>query len=91
VYIDRTAAPYLLGKDPLQIERHWSELCEYYLWFASVGTENQTASAIGVEFWDFLGQAANLPLYELLGGQALKSIASCNAFAGDAYARRRIR
>ena len=90
-YVHETAAPYLIGKDPLQIEKHWTELYGYYLRFAGLGAETRAASAIDVALWDLLGQAANLPLYELLGGRTRPSITAYNTCAGYAYARRPIK
>lgn len=90
-YVHGTAAPYLLGKDPLQIERHWNELYGYYLRFAGVGAETRGASAIDVALWDILGQAANLPLHDLLGGRMRQSVTAYNTCAGYGYARRPIK
>src|SRR5205823_2772414 len=51
-YVHESAAPYLLGKDPLQIELHWRELYGYYLRFRGLGAETRGASAIDVALWD---------------------------------------
>ena len=90
-YIHETAAPYLVGKDPLQIERHWKELYGYYLRFGGSGAETRGASAIDMALWDILGQAAGLPLYELLGGRTRKSIRAYNTCGGYGYARKPIK
>jgi L-alanine-DL-glutamate epimerase-like enolase superfamily enzyme len=89
-YIQETAAPYLLGKDPRDIERHWRELYGYYVRFGGVGAETRGASAIDNALWDILGQAAGLPLYALLGGRTRPSIRAYNTCAGYQYARERI-
>ena len=44
-------APYLIGKDPLQIERHHAKLLPYAGRGGS-GVEMRAASAIDVALWD---------------------------------------
>lgn len=89
-YVHESAAPYLLGKDPLQIERHWKELYGFYLRNGGIGAEQRGASAIDVALWDILGKTANLPLYELIGGRTRESIRTYNTCAGYGYARKPI-
>ena len=55
-WLHETAAPYLLGKDPLQIERHWHGL-NPFVGFNSSGVENRGRSAVDIALWDMLGQA----------------------------------
>jgi L-alanine-DL-glutamate epimerase-like enolase superfamily enzyme len=87
-YLHESVAPYLLGKDPLQIERHATAL-RGYLGFASTGTEQRGNSAIDVALWDLLGQASGLPLYLLLGGASRDSVPIYNTCAGYRYVRQR--
>src|SRR6266404_7996631 len=47
-FIHETAAPYLLGKDPLQIDRHNRHFLNHYLGFKSVGAEMRGASAVDI-------------------------------------------
>ena len=89
-YVHETAAPYLIGKDPLHIERHWRELYGYYLRFGGLGAEQRGASAIDVALWDILGQSAGLPLHTLLGGRTRDAIRAYNTCGGYGYARRPI-
>lgn len=67
-YIHSVCAPMLLGKDPLQIERHSKNLLRGYLGFNGSGVETRAASALDIALWDIFGQAVNLPIYQLLGG-----------------------
>jgi galactonate dehydratase len=87
-WIHETAAPYLLHKDPLQIERHWHGL-NPFLGFNSSGVENRGRSAVDIALWDILGQHCNQPIYQLLGGASRDRIRVYNTCAGYGYLRAR--
>ncbi len=60
---------YLVGQDPLEIERHWQAMYRgprYRGGPIIVGA----ISAIDIALWDIFGQAAGLPIWQLLGGKA---------------------
>lgn len=58
---------YLIGKDPLQIERHWQRMLKggFYRGGAIVFS---AISGIDQALWDILGKSLNVPVYTLLGG-----------------------
>jgi L-alanine-DL-glutamate epimerase-like enolase superfamily enzyme len=85
-YIHETAAPYLIGKDPLQIDKHWRELYGY-LGFRSSGVEMRGNSAIDIALWDIWGKSTNQPIYQLLGGRFRDRIRTYNTCAGYSYIR----
>jgi L-alanine-DL-glutamate epimerase-like enolase superfamily enzyme len=60
----------LLGKDPRDIERIWSDLYHTIDFQIAGGTEMRVLSAIDLALWDLLGNALNAPVYRLLGGKA---------------------
>ena len=63
----RFCAEYLVGKDPLQIERHWQHM--YRRCVFRGGADTMAAiGAIDMALWDIKGKAAGLPVYSLLGG-----------------------
>lgn len=88
-HIHETCAPYLLGKDPLEIERHSRNFMYTYLGARSVGVEMRAASAIDIALWDLFGKAAGQPVYQLLGGRSRPSIRVYNTCAGYRYVRSR--
>jgi L-alanine-DL-glutamate epimerase-like enolase superfamily enzyme len=90
-YLHETCAPYLLGKDPLQIERHhqalmW-EVGNHFSGFPTRSIEVRGNSAVDLALWDLLGQAAGLPLHQLLGGLSRDKIRIYNTCASATYNR----
>ena len=76
-WVHETAAPYLLGKDPLQIDRHWLGL-NPFVGFNNTATEGRGRSAIDIALWDILGKVCNQPVYQLLGGASRERIRTYN-------------
>ena len=85
-FIHESAAPTLLGRDPLQIERLSRELTPY-VGYAGTGAETRGRSAIDVALWDILGQHADVPVYQLLGGLTRDRVRTYNTCAGYRYVR----
>ncbi|MFI4981053.1 MAG: mandelate racemase/muconate lactonizing enzyme family protein [Nevskiales bacterium] len=84
-YVHESAAPYLLGKDPLHIDRHSRVLLNPILGFASTGAEMRGNSALDIALWDIFGQASNQPIHQLLGGLSRERIRIYNTCAGYLY------
>jgi galactonate dehydratase len=85
-YVHETAAPYLLGADPLTVEAH-NRALEGYLGYQGVGSEARGRSAIDIALWDIWGQATDQPLHALLGGRQRDSVPIYNTCAGYGYVR----
>ncbi len=87
-HIHQTIAPYLIGKDPRNIERHQAHLTGY-LGFAGSGAEVRGRSAVDIALWDILGKSVGLPLCDLLGGRVRDSVKAYNTCAGYSYVQTR--
>jgi galactonate dehydratase len=75
-------ADYLLGKDPLRIEDHWTVL--YRGGFYRGGGIHMSALAgIDQALWDIKGKAAGLPVHQLLGGPLRDRIRVYSWIGGD--------
>ncbi|MCW3475847.1 mandelate racemase/muconate lactonizing enzyme family protein [Limobrevibacterium gyesilva] len=85
-YIHETAAPKLIGKNPLQIEARQADLRNYLGW-RSAGVETRGNSAIDIALWDIFAKAAGMPLCDALGGRSRDSIRTYNTCAGYKYIR----
>jgi L-alanine-DL-glutamate epimerase-like enolase superfamily enzyme len=87
-YLHETVAPYLLGKDALQIDLHSRRLYGY-VGFNSTGAEARGNSAIDLALWDLFGKATGMPVYQLLGGASRERLRIYNTCAGYRYIRSR--
>ena len=88
-HIHQTIAPYLLGANPLQIDKHSRHMLYNYLGFKTVGAEMRAASAVDIALWDILGQVTAQPIYQLLGGASRDKVRAYNTCAGYQYVRAR--
>ena len=87
-HIHGTIAPYLVGKDPRNIEAHQAHLTGY-IGFTGASAEMRGRSAVDIALWDILGQSAGLPLCDLLGGRVRERIKVYNTCAGYSYVQTR--
>jgi len=86
-YVHGFAAPMLLGHDPLAIELHWRRLYEVIAHSVGKGAELRGLSALDVCLWDILGQAAGMPVWQVLGGAVRDRIRTYNTCGGPHYGR----
>lgn len=83
-HIHGLIAPYLIGKDPRNIEAHQAHLIGY-IGFVGSSAEMRGRSAVDIALWDILGKTSNLPLCDLLGGRVRENIKVYNTCAGYSY------
>jgi L-alanine-DL-glutamate epimerase-like enolase superfamily enzyme len=67
-FINREAAPFLRGKNPLETERIWHELYRQFNPRAQTGVWSAAVSAIDIALWDIKGKHYREPVWRLLGG-----------------------
>lgn len=86
-HLHETVAPHLIGQDPTQIDRHSRTLYDLFVGYGGTGAETRGNSAVNIALWDITGQAAGLPVHDLLGGRTRDSIRIYNTCAGYEYGR----
>ena len=86
-YIHDNVAPYLLGKDPRDIELHDRTLGSVYVGARDSGAEVRGNSAVNIALWDIYGQALGEPVWRLLGGRTHQSVPIYNTCAGYEHVR----
>ena len=66
--------PLLIGRNPAEIERHWEAMFRLSDHAGYGGAEMRAISALDMALWDIKGQAAGVPIYELLGGAVRRRV-----------------
>ncbi len=75
-------APLLLGRNPLDIERHWHTMFAHVNAYGYGGAETRAISAVDIALWDIAGQYCGQPIYNLLGGRSRDRIPVYNTCLG---------
>ena len=78
-YIEKQLKPYLIGENPLHIDRLWDKIYRQSDGYGIRGISMHILSAVEVALWDILGKKHGAPIYEMLGGlshEKMKAYAS---------------
>ncbi|NUB93099.1 mandelate racemase [Haloterrigena sp. SYSU A121-1] len=73
-----TYAEYLVGKNPLKRERHWSEIKRALRKYDRMGI-----GPLDIALWDFAGKYYDAPIHELLGTYRTEFPAYASTYHGD--------
>ena len=84
--IEEMVDQYVIGESPFQIERIWDRMYASRHDFRHPSLyATPVISAIDMALWDIVGKAANLPIYNLLGGQYHEKLRAYAYMPGGAF------
>ncbi len=74
VAVHNFCAEIIIGQNPLQNEKLWATMYDSANYTGYMGAEMRAMGTIDMALWDIKGKAANMPVYDLLGGKTQESL-----------------
>jgi L-alanine-DL-glutamate epimerase-like enolase superfamily enzyme len=73
--IDRELGPYIIGKDPVCVDKIFEDLYQKSMIHGRRGVILHAISGIDCALWDLIGKVTGQPVYKLMGGSRTKVLA----------------
>lgn len=75
--IEKHLSKLLIGEDPFNVEELWDIMWRSTMSYGRKGLVIHVISAVDLALWDIIGNALDMPVYKLLGGETKPRIPAC--------------
>jgi L-rhamnonate dehydratase len=69
IVVEKHLTKLLMNEDPFNVERIWDILWRSTMSYGRAGVVINAISGVDLALWDLIGNALNMPVYKLLGGE----------------------
>ena len=76
-------APRIQGRDPIDVESLWQEMCQYAYWYGVEGIAAFAISAIDMALWDLKGKLLGQPVARIYGNELKEEIPAMGSIIFD--------
>src|SRR6478735_3687200 len=76
IIVEKHLTKLLMNEDPFNIERIWDIMWRSTMYYGRAGAVINAISGVDLALWDLVGNALNMPVYKLLGGETKTKIPS---------------
>src|SRR6185437_11155426 len=83
IIVEQGFAPRIMGRDPVDVELLWREMCQYAYWFGVEGIAAFAISAIDMALWDLKGKLLGQPVAAVLGGMVQRDLPAMGSIIFD--------